>query len=118
MRDRSAFPDATREHFTWLLAWPSLKKMAWCVMVKGPCRGRFCDFWARVRLRKIDHDRLLEEMRVRISASRDDGQDIEIAIQDFWKQFGLRDLGTICSEEPDLRAKIRLIEEEARDMVS
>ncbi|MFX1415582.1 MAG: hypothetical protein ACFFC0_02170 [Promethearchaeota archaeon] len=92
--------------------------MSWCVMVKGPCRGNACDFWARVRLRKTEPDRLLEEMCERIAASRDDGQDIEIAIQDFWKRFGLRNLGTLCIEEPDLCTKIRLLEEEVRSTIS
>lgn len=77
-----------------------------------------CGFWARVRVRKADPDILLEEMRDRIAVSRDNGQDIEDAIQGFWKLFGLRDLGRLCMEEPDLCTKIRMLEEQVRNLVS
>jgi len=92
--------------------------MAWCVLVKGPCRGTVCDFWARVRIRKTDPDRLLEEMRDRIAVSLDNGQNIEDAIQGFWKLSGLRDLRSLCIEEPDLCTKIRTLEEQVRNLVS
>ena len=77
-----------------------------------------CDFWARVRIRKADPDRLLEEMRDNISASHDNGKDIEDAIQGFWRLYGLRNLGRLCIEEPDLCTKIRNLEEQVRKLVS
>jgi hypothetical protein len=87
-------------------------------MVKGLCRGKMCDFWAQVRIRKADPDRLLEEMCDNILVCRDNGKDIEDAIQGFWKLVGLRNLGLLCIEEPDLCTKIRMLEEQVRDLVS
>ena len=77
-----------------------------------------CDFWARVRIRKADPDRLLEEMRKEVSVCRDNGTDIEDAIQGFWSMFGLRNLSRLCMEEPDLCTKIRMLEEQVRNLVS
>ncbi len=92
--------------------------MAWCVLVKGPCRGKLCDFWARVQIKKVDTEGLLEEMRETISVYRDSGQNIEDAIQDFWKLLGLRNLESLCIEDPDLCTKIRILEEQVRSQVS
>lgn len=77
-----------------------------------------CDFWARVRLRKADPDELLEEMRDGIAVSREEEQDLETAIQSFWRLFGLRNLRSLCIEEPNLCEKIRMLEEQVRSLVS
>jgi hypothetical protein len=51
---------------------------AFCVLVKGPCRGKMCDFWARVRLRKAHIDELVQELRKSIfSCEEHIGSDLE-----------------------------------------
>jgi hypothetical protein len=71
-----------------------------------------------VRIKKADKDGLLEEMRETISVCRDNGQNIEDAIRNFWKSQGLGDLGSLCIEDPDLCTKIRILEEQVRSLVS
>ncbi len=81
-------------------------------MVKGPCRGKKCDFWARVRLKKKSVCTAAEELEeaIKICNARD-GKTLDDAIRTYWSQVGIRDMNRLCEEEPELCSKIRRIEE-------
>jgi hypothetical protein len=79
----------------------------YCPMVKGLCRGNACDFWARVKIRKLSLDELvlsikesLVECEAENSMSKDD------AIREYWKQIGIMNMDLVCEEEPDLCTKM------------
>ena len=89
--------------------------MAYCVMVKGPCRGKMCDFWVRVRIRKLHIDELAQELQNRISKCLDGlTTNLDDAISQFWSEFGIKDLRRFCQEEPDLCSKVKRAEERTR----
>ena len=89
--------------------------MSFCVLVKGPCRGKQCDFWARVKIRKRPVDELVREIYDSIiECENGSALNIEIALDQFWTQIGIRDMENLCSEDPDLCAKIREVENQVR----
>ena len=89
--------------------------MSFCVLVKGPCRGKQCDFWARVKIRKRPVDELVREIYDSIiKCENGSALNIEIALGQFWTQIGIRDMENLCSEDPDLCAKIREVENQVR----
>ena len=85
--------------------------MVWCVMVKGPCRGGRCDFWARVRLGKqtVDEivDDILDIMAPHGNCSR---LEIEKALDNYWHAIGIKEMDLLRQEEPDLYAKMKQVE--------
>jgi len=84
-------------------------------MVKGPCRGTFCDFWSRVKLRKSSIEDLAAGIRsVVVRCQKDDSLSLENALQEYWWVFGIRDMKRLCEEEPDLCAKMREAEVQAQ----
>ena len=86
--------------------------MSYCVMVKGKCRGNNCDFWARIRIRKRSDSELISDMIVQIeNCERGPYQDIEGALEQYWKDFGIRNMMLLCREEPDLCERIRHVEQ-------
>lgn len=92
--------------------------MAYCVMTRGPCRGKMCDFWARVRIRKWNESRLVLSLRESISSCRDGTlEDLESAFVQHWMDFGVKDFRRLCEEEPDLCSKIKQVEEQVLHMV-
>jgi hypothetical protein len=83
----------------------------YCVMVKGPCRGRKCDFWARIRIQKRTVKALVKEARSCIHECQDSGYDSKrTALDDFWYQFGIKDMDRLHKEAPELHKKIRRVE--------
>jgi hypothetical protein len=76
-------------------------------MIKGLCRGKSCDFWARVKIRKLSLDELVLSIRESIvecestnSMSKDE------AIREYWTQIGIKNMDRVCEEEPDLCSKM------------
>ena len=81
--------------------------MVWCVMVKGPCRGERCDFWARVRLRNQTIDEIVDGiLRSLTPCSGPTGLETREALDRYWTEVGVRDMELLCQEESDLCAKI------------
>ncbi|MFW9926162.1 MAG: hypothetical protein ACFFDM_05265 [Candidatus Thorarchaeota archaeon] len=81
--------------------------MAYCVMVKGPCRGKMCDYWGRVRIRKFTVEELANGIR-EVIAKCEDQKSLprEEALREYWHVIGVRDMKRLCEEEPDLCAKM------------
>jgi len=76
-------------------------------MVKGPCRGSYCDFWGRVKIRKSSVEELATGIRASVTRCRDNGSvTLEEVIREYWFLIGIRDMETLCEEEPDLCAKM------------
>lgn len=91
---------------------------AFCVMVKGPCRGKMCDFWARVRLRKLHIGELVQDIRNSISICEEDfGSTLDDAFSQYWTNFGIKDFRRFCEEDPDLCSKLKHAEEQIRKMI-
>ena len=89
-----------------------------CVMVKGPCRGKMCDFWARVRLRKSNIERLTQELREGISICREkNGTDLDYAFVNYWTDFGIKDIQRFKDEEPELSIKMKQVENQVRRLL-
>ena len=90
--------------------------MAYCVMVKGFCRGKKCDYWGRVKIRKASIDELVMGIREAvIICQQTDSISLEDAINKYWYEIGIRDMKRLCEEEPDLCAK--MIEAETRAQI-
>lgn len=91
---------------------------AFCVMVKGPCRGKMCDFWARVRLRKLHIGELVQDIRNSISICEEDlGSTLDEAFSQYWIDFGIKDFRRFCEEDPDLCSKLKHVEEQIRKIM-
>ncbi|MFW9770514.1 MAG: hypothetical protein ACFFF9_01160 [Candidatus Thorarchaeota archaeon] len=89
--------------------------MAYCVMVKGPCRGKKCDYWGRVKIRKSSVEELAAGIRKAIAQC--DGQETvarEDALREYWHYIGVRNMKRLCEEEPDLCAKMTEAEVQAQ----
>lgn len=83
----------------------------YCVMVKGPCRGKSCDFWARIKIRKTSTD----EFVVKIGEALENchvknASQLTNPIHEYWMQLGIRNLQRLQEEEPDLWVKMKQIE--------
>ncbi|MBY8997148.1 MAG: hypothetical protein KGD60_05410 [Candidatus Thorarchaeota archaeon] len=88
---------------------------SYCVMVKGPCRGSFCDFWGRVKIRKSSVEELAAELRtVVVKCQGEDSMTLEDAVREYWRVIGVRDMKKLCEEEPDLCAKMTEAEIQAQ----
>ena len=89
--------------------------MAYCVMVKGFCRGKKCDYWGRVKIRKSSVEDLAEGIKSAIvKCKEDDSMTLEDALHDYWHAIGVRDMKRLCEEEPDLCAKMTQAETQAQ----
>lgn len=78
-----------------------------CVMVKGPCRGKSCDFWARIRIRKTTVEDLASGIKgCIIECKTTNSMPLNQALREYWFQLGIRNLDRLCEEEPDLCAKM------------
>ncbi len=79
----------------------------YCVLVKGVCRGKGCDFWARVKIRKLSLEELVSGIRESIvECQTNNSMPIENAIRAYWFQIGIRNMDKLCVEEPDLCTKM------------
>ena len=86
--------------------------MSFCVMVKGPCRGKQCDFWARIKIRKRSIEELVRDVYDSIiECENGSALNIKIALDKFWYELGIRDKERLCREEPDLCDKIKEVED-------
>lgn len=80
---------------------------SFCVMVKGPCRGKKCDFWARVRIRKTSIEELAAGIKdCIIECQGEDSLELADALHKYWSLIGVQDLKKLCEEEPDLCGKM------------
>ncbi len=83
----------------------------YCVMVKGPCRGKMCDFWARVKIRKTTDDELLVGIREAIKNCKiDSSVQVTEVIREYWIQLGVRNFERLRDEEPKLWTKMMQID--------
>jgi hypothetical protein len=79
----------------------------YCVLVKGPCRGKSCDFWARVKIRKLSMNELVNAIRESIMECKNTKSvELDDALRKFWSQIGIMELDRLCDEDPDLCAKM------------
>lgn len=93
--------------------------MAYCVMVQGPCRGKMCDFWARVKLRKRTIDEIVHDMYLSIRKCDNPGHTkLDDAIIKYWAEFGVKNIERLFEEEPELCSKIVAVEQEVRSLSS
>jgi hypothetical protein len=84
-----------------------------CVLMHGPCRGRLCDFWARVRIRKNSIEDLTQDALQHIRECDEGKGDIaRNALGEYWEAFGIKNRERLCKEEPDLCEKIILVEQQ------
>ena len=85
-----------------------------CTMVRGPCRGALCDFWARAKLKKASIEDLVSKARESITECGKDngGVALDKALDRFWKDFGVKSMERLSLEEPLLYEKIRQVQEE------
>ena len=89
--------------------------MAHCVMVKGPCRGKKCDYWGRVKIRKATVEELATGIReVIVQCEGQKSMTREDALREYWHVIGVRDMKRLCEEEPDLCAKMTKAEVQAQ----
>jgi len=80
-------------------------------MVKGPCLGEKCDFWARVKLRKQTVDEIVGEILSSMTPCADTSiADIEGALDSYWGDIGIKDMEAIRREEPGLYSKMKQVE--------
>lgn len=86
----------------------------YCTMVKGPCRGALCDFWARTKIKKASIDELVLKARESIlECSKDNGGvALDKALEKFWKDFGIKSMESLCKEDPKLCQKVGLVQSE------
>jgi len=90
--------------------------MAFCVMVKGPCRGKMCDFWARVKIRKSTAEELVMGIRESIVECHNESSlSFDEAAREYWDRFGVRNMQRLREEEPDLYEKMKQAETIARN---
>ncbi|MGY5874260.1 MAG: hypothetical protein RTU30_00815 [Candidatus Thorarchaeota archaeon] len=87
----------------------------YCVMVHGPCRGKMCDFWARVKIRKRTVDELVVDILDSIIECDDDSaMQYDDTIEQYWKSLGVTDMERLYREEPDLSIKMKEVERRVR----
>ncbi|MEM2142547.1 MAG: hypothetical protein QXS20_08060 [Candidatus Thorarchaeota archaeon] len=85
-------------------------------MVRGPCRGGQCDYWARVRLKKASDDELVQDaigalMHDSITLCTDD------ELEYYWKRFGIKSIDRLRYEEPSLFEKIERVSRMVTDRI-
>ncbi|MFX1482132.1 MAG: hypothetical protein ACFFCP_02980 [Promethearchaeota archaeon] len=81
--------------------------MAYCVMVKGPCRGSMCDYWGRVKIRKSTVEELAAGIKkVIVRCEGQEAMSREDALREYWYIIGVRDMKRLCEEEPELCTKM------------
>lgn len=79
----------------------------YCPMVKGFCRGKSCDFWARIKIRKLTLDELVMGIKESlVECNSENSFSIDEAIQLYWTKIGIKNMDRVCEEEPDLCTKM------------
>ncbi|MFW9965613.1 MAG: hypothetical protein ACFFEA_00530 [Candidatus Thorarchaeota archaeon] len=88
-------------------------------MVHGPCRGKMCDFWARVKLRKTTLEELARDILISISECNNPGHtNLDDALDDYWTDFGVKDIWRFCEEEPSLCSKMKLVNAQVKMLMN
>jgi hypothetical protein len=88
-------------------------------MVHGPCRGKMCDFWARVKLKKSTQNEIVRDMYLSVRECDNPGHvNLDDAIIEYWTAFGMRNIERLCEEEPDLCTKMKDINAQVRILFS
>jgi hypothetical protein len=78
-----------------------------------------CDFWARVKLRKRTTYEVAQDMYLSIQKCDNPGHTkLDDAIIKYWASFGVKNIGRLCEEEPELCSKIVAVEQEVRSRLS
>jgi hypothetical protein len=78
-----------------------------------------CDFWARVKLRKMTTDEVAQDMYLSISECDNPGHArLDDAIIEYWAAFGVKNIVRLCEEEPDLCSKITVVEQKVKSLLS
>jgi hypothetical protein len=78
-----------------------------------------CDFWARVKLRKSTPDELAQDVLISIRECENPGHtNLDDALIDFWVEFGVKNIGRLCEEEPDLCSKMKLVNAQVKMLLS
>ncbi len=91
----------------------------YCVMIKGPCQGKSCDFWARVKIRKASVEDLVEGIRKSlVDCSNESSVALDEVLREYWNQFGVCDLKRLCEEDPKLCAKISQVHEQIQNTLT
>jgi hypothetical protein len=81
-------------------------------MIKGPCRGKSCDFWARIKIRKASVSEMGDEiLNGMVGDSHESQLTLDEAIQRYWRSMGIQSMDRLCREEPELCDKIKKVEE-------
>jgi hypothetical protein len=76
-------------------------------MVKGPCRGKGCDFWARIKIRKLSLEELVAQIRESlVECENENSMSKDEAIREYWTEIGIKNMERLCKEEPDLCTKM------------
>ncbi|TXT53840.1 MAG: hypothetical protein BAJATHORv1_110032 [Candidatus Thorarchaeota archaeon] len=89
--------------------------MGWCNMVRGPCKGNKCDFWARAKLKKMTVEDIVQRIQDSVAeCDSSNGKELEDAIEDFWTAFGIKDMDVLREEDMSLFSKIQEAEEQVR----
>jgi hypothetical protein len=79
----------------------------YCVLVRGPCRGKSCDYWARVKIRKVSMNELIADIQESVRECKNtNSMELDEALRNYWSQIGIRNFDRLCREEPDLCAKM------------
>jgi hypothetical protein len=78
-----------------------------------------CDFWARVKLRKKTTNEVAQDMYLSIRECDNPGRtQLDDAIIEYWAAFGVKNIGRLCQEAPELCSKIRQVEDQVRILMS
>jgi len=107
-----------KQRFCGFFTYRGNRMAQFCVMVKGPCRGKKCDFWARVKIRKAS----IEELASRIKEyllhnDENDSLSQDELLCNYWADLGVRDRELLCREEPDLCVKMVEVETLAKSRI-
>jgi hypothetical protein len=88
-------------------------------MVQGPCRGKMCDFWTRVKLKKTSVDDLVQEVLLRVRECDNPGHSsLDDALIESWTAIGVRNIRRFCEEEPDLCSKMKLVNAQVKILMN
>jgi hypothetical protein len=83
----------------------------WCVMVGGPCRGKNCDFWARIKIKKKSVDEMTGEILARLQEQKEETpKAFKQAIQEYWECLGVKNRTILRKEKPEIFAKMMEVE--------
>jgi len=80
-------------------------------MVGGPCRGKNCDFWARIKIEKKSVDEMTEEILARVKGQNEGNpKALKQAIQKYWECLGVKNRNILRKEKPEIYAKMMEVE--------